>query len=162
MLHLLERLARAADHAGKRVVGQVTRVHALLSEVTLVTDRDQAIPVQVVRNGLRAIAFGGGASGTLELRFMAANADIQGNDRLVTSGVDGTYPPGLPVATVMRIEKDAENAFARVVCRPAAGVDRGRFVLVLADDAVRPARPEEAAKDKREKRRGRLKDPDAR
>jgi rod shape-determining protein MreC len=144
------------------VVGQVTRVHALLSEVTLVTDRDQAIPVQVVRNGLRAIAFGGGASGTLELRFMAANADIQGNDRLVTSGVDGTYPPGLPVATVMRIEKDAENAFARVVCKPAAGVDRGRFVLVLSDDATRPPRPEEAAKDKREKRRGRLKDADAR
>jgi rod shape-determining protein MreC len=148
------------DESG--VVGQVTRVHALLSEVTLVTDRDQAIPVQVVRNGLRAIAFGGGASGTLELRFMAANADIQGNDRLVTSGVDGTYPPGLPVATVMRIEKDAENAFARVVCRPAAGVDRGRFVLVLSDDAARPPRPEEPAKDKREKRRGRLKDPDAR
>jgi rod shape-determining protein MreC len=148
------------DESG--VVGQVTRVHALLSEVTLVTDRDQAIPVQVVRNGLRAIAFGGGASGTLELRFMAANADIQGNDRLVTSGVDGTYPPGLPVATVMRIEKDAENAFARVVCRPAAGVDRGRFVLVLSNDAARPPRPEEAATDKREKRRGRLKDPDAR
>jgi rod shape-determining protein MreC len=144
------------------VVGQVTRVHALLSEVTLVTDRDQAIPVQVVRNGLRAIAFGGGPSGTLELRFMAANADIQGNDRLVTSGVDGTYPPGLPVASVVRIEKDAENAFARVVCKPAAGVDRGRFVLVLSDDGVRPPRPEEAAKDKREKRRGRLKDPDAR
>jgi rod shape-determining protein MreC len=62
----------------------------------------------------------------------------------------------------MRIEKDAENAFARVVCRPAAGVDRGRFVLVLSDDAARPPRPEEPVKDKREKRRGRLKDPDAR
>jgi rod shape-determining protein MreC len=146
------------------VVGQVTRVHALLSEVTLVTDRDQAIPVQVVRNGLRAIAFGGGASGTLELRFMAANADIQGNDRLVTSGVDGTYPPGLPVATVIRIEKDAENAFARVVCRPAAGVDRGRFVLVLSDDAQRPPRPEEVqpGKERRTKNRGRTKDVDAR
>jgi rod shape-determining protein MreC len=146
------------------VVGQVTRVHALLSEVTLVTDRDQAIPVQVVRHGLRAIAFGGGPSGTLELRFMAANADIQGNDRLVTSGVDGTYPPGLPVATVMRIEKDAENAFARVVCRPAAGVDRGRFVLVLSDDAQRPPRPEEVqpGKDRRSKNRGRTKDVDAR
>jgi rod shape-determining protein MreC len=149
-----------ADEAG--VIGQVTRVHPFVSEVTLLTNPDQAVPVQVVRNGLRAIAFGGGASGTLELRFMAANADIQGNDRLVTSGVDGTYPPGLPVATVMRIEKDAENAFARVVCRPAAGVDRGRFVLVLSDDAARPPRPEEPAKDKREKRRGRLKDPDAR
>ena len=146
------------DEAG--VVGQVTRVHPLVSEVTLATDRDQAIPVQVVRNGLRAVAFGGGASGTLELRFMAANADIQTNDRLVTSGIDGTYPPGLPVASVLRIERDAENAFARVVCRPAAGVDRGRFVLVLADDSVKPPRPVEMETSKDKTRRGRLKDRD--
>jgi rod shape-determining protein MreC len=144
------------DESG--VVGQVTRVHPLVSEVTLATDRDQAIPVQVVRNGLRAVAFGGGASGSLELRFMAANADIQTNDRLVTSGIDGTYPPGLPVATVMRIERDAENAFARVVCRPAAGVDRGRFVLVLADDSAKPPRPQEADPAKDKSRRGRLRD----
>jgi rod shape-determining protein MreC len=142
------------------VLGQVTRVHALVSEVTLATDRDQAIPVQVVRNGLRAVAFGGGASGSLELRFMAANADIQTNDRLVTSGIDGTYPAGLPVATVMRIERDAENAFARVVCRPAAAVDRGRFVLVLSDETFKPARPEEAHSAKDRGRRGRSRDKD--
>lgn len=146
------------DESG--VLGQVTRVHPLVSEVTLATDRDQAIPVQVVRNGLRAVAFGGGASGSLELRFMAANADIQTNDRLVTSGIDGTYPAGLPVATVMRIERDAENAFARVVCRPAAGVDRGRFVLVLSDDTFKPPRPEEARGAKDRARRGRLRDKD--
>jgi rod shape-determining protein MreC len=146
------------DEAG--VVGQVTRVHPLVSEVTLATDRDQAIPVQVVRNGLRAVAFGGGVSGALELRFMAANADIQTNDRLVTSGIDGTYPAGLPVATVTRIEKDAENAFARVVCRPAAGVDRGRFVLVLLDETARPPRPEEPQAAKGKTRGGRLKDKD--
>jgi rod shape-determining protein MreC len=146
------------DESG--VVGQVTRVHPLVSEVTLATDRDQAIPVQVVRNGLRAVAFGGGASGMLELRFMAANADIQANDRLVTSGIDGTYPAGLPVATVMRIERDAENAFARVVCRPASGVDRGRFVLVLADETARPPRPQESQASKDRTRRGRLKDKD--
>jgi rod shape-determining protein MreC len=146
------------DESG--VVGQVTRVHALVSEVTLATDRDQAIPVQVVRNGLRAVAFGGGASGSLELRFMAANADIQTNDRLITSGIDGTYPAGLPVATVMRIERDAENAFARVVCRPAAGVDRGRFVLVLSDETFKPARPAEAQSAKERTRRARSKDKD--
>jgi rod shape-determining protein MreC len=145
------------DESG--VVGQVTRVHALVSEVTLLTDRDQAIPVQVMRNGLRAIAFGGGASGTLELRGMAANADIQNNDRLVTSGIDGTYPPGLPVATVTRIERDAENAYARVVCRPAAGVDRGRFVLVLSDETAKPPRPEEMQATK-DKTRRRLRDKD--
>jgi rod shape-determining protein MreC len=147
------------DESG--VLGQVTRVHALMSEVTLVTDRDQAVPVQVVRNGLRAVAFGGGASGMLEVRFMAANADIQANDRLVTSGIDGTYPAGLPVASVVRIERDAENAFARVVCRPAAGVDRGRFVLVVSDETVRPPRPEEAQAVKGKTRGGRLRDKDA-
>ena len=134
------------DEAG--VVGQVTRVHPLLSEVTLITDRDQATPVQVVRNGLRAVAFGGGASGMLELRFMAAIAEIQEGDRLVTSGIDGTYPAGLPVATVVRVDRDPEQGFAHVVCRPAAGVDRGRYLLVLSDDAVRPPRPEEAAPGK--------------
>jgi rod shape-determining protein MreC len=142
------------------VVGQVTRVHALLSEVTLLTDRDQAIPVQVMRNGLRAIAFGAGASGTLELRGMAANADIQNNDRLVTSGIDGTYPAGLPVAQVTRIERDAENAYARVVCRPAAGLDRGRFVLVLSDETAKPPRPEEVQASKDKTRRGRTREKD--
>ena len=137
------------DEAG--VVGQVTRVHPLISEVTLLTDQDQAVPVQVVRSGLRAVGFGGGPSGMLELRFMAANAEIQNGDRLVTSGIDGTYPAGLPVATVVRIERDAEHSFVRVVCKPAAGVDRGRFVLVLSDQAARPPRPEEAqpGKDRR-------------
>jgi rod shape-determining protein MreC len=135
-----------ADEAG--VVGQVTRVHPLVSEVTLITDQDHVVPVQVVRNGLRAIAFGGGASGMLELRFTAGNAEIQNGDRLVTSGIDGVYPPGLPVATVVRIERDTENSFARVICRPAAGVDRGRFVLVLSDETARPPRPEEAQSSK--------------
>lgn len=125
------------------VVGQVTRVHALLAEVTLLTDKDQAIPVQVVRNGLRAVAFGAGSSGLLELRYLAANAEIVDGDRLTTSGIDGTYPPGLAVATVTRVERDAANTFARVFCQPAAGVERGRTVLVLAPDASRPSPPEE-------------------
>jgi rod shape-determining protein MreC len=149
-----------ADDSG--VVGQVTRVHPLLSEVTLLTDQDQAIPVQVVRNGLRAVAFGGGPSGTLELRFMAANAEIQNGDRLVTSGIDGTYPPGLPVALVERIERDAEHSFARVVCKPAAGVDRGRFVLVLVNESKAPPRPDETQPGKERRtdkgRRAKMKD----
>jgi rod shape-determining protein MreC len=124
--------APVLDEAG--VIGQVTRAHAFAAEVTLLTDKDQAIPVQVVRNGLRAVAFGAGSSGMLELRFMAANAEIQNGDRLVTSGIDGTYPPGIPVATVARIERDAAYAFARIVCQPAAGVEGGRYVLVLASE----------------------------
>jgi len=151
-----------ADEAG--VVGQVTRVHPLVSEVTLITDQDHVVPVQVVRNGLRAIAFGGGPSGMLELRFTAGNAEIQNGDRLVTSGIDGIYPAGLPVATVVRIERDAEHSFARVICRPAAGVDRGRFVLVLSDETARPPRPEEAQSSKERRsekaRRARAKERD--
>jgi rod shape-determining protein MreC len=156
--------APVLDEAG--VIGQVTRVHALAAEVTLVTDKDQAIPVQVVRNGLRAVAFGAGSSGMLELRFMAANAEIQNGDRLVTSGIDGTYPPGIPVATVARVERDAAYAFARIVCQPAAGVERGRYVLVL-ENAARPsaAIPDDAvpAESKRpgKTRKPRRKDGDA-
>jgi rod shape-determining protein MreC len=132
----------AVDEHG--VLGQVTRVHALASEVTLLTDKDQAIPVQVVRNGLRAVAFGAGSSGMLELRFMATNAEIENGDRLVTSGIDGTYPPGIPVATVARVERDAAYAFARIVCQPAAAIDSGRYLLLL-DNAAAPAPyPEEA------------------
>jgi rod shape-determining protein MreC len=151
------------DEAG--VIGQVTRVHPLISEVTLITDQDHVVPIQVVRNSLRAIAFGGGPSGMLELRFTAGNAEIQNGDRLVTSGIDGTYPAGLPVATVVRIERDAENSFARVICRPAGGADRGRFVLVLSDETARPPRPEEAQSGKERRsdkaRRARAKDKDA-
>ena len=148
-----------ADEAG--VIGQVTRVHPLLSEVTLLTNPDQAIPVEVVRNGLRAIAFGGGTSGMLELRYVGANVEIEKGDQLVTSGIDGTYPAGLAVASVVAIERDAEHSFARVLCQPAAGVDRGRYVLVLGNEARLPPRPEEAqpGKGRPEKsRRGRAKE----
>jgi rod shape-determining protein MreC len=122
------------------VIGQVTRVFPMLSEVTLITDKDQAIPLQVVRNGLRALAYGDGAA--LDLRFVAANADIQNGDVLVTSGIDGIYPAGLPVARVARVERDAAYAFARIQCVPIAGTDRNRQVLVIAHDAKLPAAPE--------------------
>ena len=127
------------------VIGQLTRAHAFVSEVTLLTDKDQAIPVQVVRNGLRAIAFGGGSSGLLELRYMAANADIENGDHLVTSGIDGTYPPGLPVASVVRVERDASYTFARVLAQPSAGVERGHYTLVLSSEVRLPPYPEDAA-----------------
>lgn len=133
------------------VVGQVTRVHPLVSEVTLITDKDQLVPVQVVRNGLRAVAFGGGTSGLIELRYMSAAADIQNGDQLVTSGIDGTYPAGIPVGTVLRIERDSAHGFARIVCQPAAGVERGRYVLALSSETKRPPYPVagEDAKDRR-------------
>jgi len=151
---ILDRGAQHGARAGSPVVdeigviGQLTRAHAFVSEVTLLIDKDQAVPVQVVRNGLRAIAFGGGASGMLELRYMAANADIENGDRLVTSGIDGTYPPGLPVASVVRVERDASYTFARVLAQPSAGVERGRYVLVLSSETRLPPYPEDAAAER--------------
>ncbi len=114
------------------VIGQVTRVYPLSSEVTLLTDRDAAIPLLNTRTQLRAAAFGGVAQGSaLELRFVSANTDVQVGDVLHTSGVDGIYPPGLPVATVKLVEKQADGGFTRVELAPLAAVDRVRHVLVL-------------------------------
>lgn len=115
------------------VLGQVTRVYPLVSEVTLVTDRDQAIPILNTRTGVRGVAFGDPAvrSSSMELRFMAANADVQAGDLLTTSGVDGVYPPGLPVARVAKVERRVESAFARISCVPLALVSGVSHVLVL-------------------------------
>jgi len=132
------------DAAG--VIGQVTRAFPLSAEVTLLTDKDQAIPVQIVRTGARAIAYGN-AVGGLELRFMASHADVLVGDALVTSGLDGVYPPGLAVAKVASVERNTVDSFARIVCLPLGGVDRLRHVLVLlaanasAAPAVVPASP---------------------
>jgi rod shape-determining protein MreC len=113
------------------VVGQVTRVFPMESEVTVLTERDQSIPVEVVRNGLRCIAFGGSEPGTLELRFLAANADVTSGDSVVTSGLDGLYPAGLPVGKVARVERDVKDQFAHVVVNPTGGVDANGVLVVL-------------------------------
>jgi rod shape-determining protein MreC len=134
------------------VVGQVTRVFPFTSEVTLLTDKDQAIPVQVVRSGLRSIAYGQGHSGFLDLRFMPTNADIKNGDILVTSGIDGVYPAGLAVAKVTQVENKSTDAFARIVCQPLAGIDRHRQLLILLTESNIPPRlAAEDAKDKKEK-----------
>ena len=122
------------------VIGQVTRVFPFTSEVTLVTDKDQAIPVQVLRSGVRSVAYGRGQSGVLELRFMPSNADIRKGDVLTTSGIDGVYPSGLAVATVATVDAQTSDAFARILCQPSAGVARHRQVLVLlAESGQQPA-----------------------
>jgi rod shape-determining protein MreC len=131
------------------VLGQVTRVYPSVSEVTLVIDADQAIPVLNTRTGTRAVAFGdpGVQAGALEVRFMASNADVQAGDLLTTSGVDGVYPPGLPVAVVDKVERRVESPFARVFCTPKALVEGALQVMVLQpvgnQVAARPA-PEAA------------------
>ena len=133
------------------VVGQVTRVFPFTSEVTLLTDKDQAISVQVVRSGLRSVAYGRGQSGVLDLKFMATNADIQKGDSLVTSGIDGVFPAGLAVAKVVQVENKSSDAFAHIVCQPAAGVDRNRQLLILLVDAKAPRLEPEEPKDKKDK-----------
>lgn len=119
------------DESG--VLGQVTRVHPLVSEVTLVIDRELAIPVLNTRTGARSVAFGESSAhgGGLELRFMGSNSDVQQGDLLTTSGVDGVYPPGLPVAKIDRIERRAESAFARIYCTPQAQVHAAFHVMVV-------------------------------
>ena len=131
------------DESG--VLGQVTRVYPLVSEVTLVTDRDQAIPVLNTRTGARGLAFGDPASrgGGLELRFMAANADVLPGDLLTTSGVDGVYPAGLPVARVAKVERQGNTAFAQISCQALAQVSGVEHVLVLAPLATVLAPPPE-------------------
>jgi rod shape-determining protein MreC len=142
LAHGIEAGSPVIDESG--VLGQITRVHPLISEVTLVTDRDQAIPVLNTRTGARSVAYGDASSrgGSLELRFMAGNADVQPGDLLTTSGVDGVYPPGLPVAKVEKVERRAESGFARISCVPQALVDGARHVMVLGPISGQvPARP---------------------
>ena len=130
------------DHLG--VIGQVTRVYPLLSEITLITDKDQAVPVQVVRSGLRSVVFGLG-NGQLELRYMPANADVQNGDVLVTSGLDGIFPAGFPVAKVVHMERDTTYSFARILCVPVAGVEHFGEVMILNPREALPPQPAEAA-----------------
>jgi rod shape-determining protein MreC len=126
------------------VIGQVTRVYPLVSEVTLLTDRDHAIPVLNTRTGARGVAFGDTSThaDAMELRFMAANADVTVGDLLTTSGVDGVYPPGLPVARVEKVERRVDAVFARIYCVPLGLVAGASHVMVLepvtAQIAARP------------------------
>jgi rod shape-determining protein MreC len=121
---------------GAGVIGQVTRVYPFTSEVTLVTDKNLAIPIQIERNGLRAIAFGHGRDTTIDLPYLPANVDIKRGDKLVTSGIDGVYPTGLVVGEVVLTESNPNSPFAHIVSRPTAGIENHRQVLLLAIQAV--------------------------
>ena len=134
------------------VVGQVTRVYPWLAEVTLITDKGQAVPVQNLRNGLRAVLGGTSGDGQLELKFIPLNADFQNGDELVTSGIDGIYPPGLRVAVVSNVERNAAYLFARITGKPVAGVASHGQVLILNRDLKVPERPAEEEKPPRPKK----------
>ena len=127
------------------VVGQVTRVFPNMAEVTLLTDKDHAVPVKVERSGVRSVMYGAGSGRLPELRFLSPNVEIQAGDRLITSGIDGTYPAGLAVAQVVSVERETGQIFARVTCKPLAGVERSPLVLILGRAAALAPRPEEPA-----------------
>ena len=116
------------------VIGQVTRIYPTRAEVTLLIDRDQAIPVRNMRTGARGVAYGDPVmlhGGGMELRFMPSNADVQEGDMLSTSGMDGVYQSGLPVAKVIKVEKRADSSFSRIYCEPLAQMSGAQYVTVL-------------------------------
>ncbi len=130
------------------VLGQVTRVYPMTSEVTLLNDRQQAIPVLDVRSGVRAIAMGNSdeASDGMVLRYMDASVDIQEGDLLTTSGIDGVYPPGLAVAKVSSVQRQGGSSFTQILARPVAQVGASLHVLVLQPvGAQLPPRPAPSA-----------------
>jgi rod shape-determining protein MreC len=139
--HGVGRGSPVVNEAG--VLGQVTRVYRQTSEVTLLTDREAAIPVLNQRTQQRSVAFGEPSTGSMELRFTAANADVQAGDLLTTSGLDGVFPFGLSVARVAHVDRRADQQFAKIVLTPVAGRDSVRHVLVLEPVGMQlPPRPE--------------------
>jgi rod shape-determining protein MreC len=127
------------NHVG--VVGQVTRAYPWLSEVNLITDKGHVVPVQNLRNGTRGILAGTGIDGALEMRFVSLSSDFQIGDKLVTSGIDGVYPSGLPVAEVSNVERNSAYLFASITCRPLANINSNAQVLVVSAERQLPARP---------------------
>ncbi len=147
---VIDKGARQQIKAGQPVIdqsgliGQVTRLYPWLAEVTLITDKQHMVSVQNLRNGQRAVLAGRGADGQLELKFIPLNADFQVGDQLATSGIDGIYPPGLPVAVIAGVERNPAELFARIICKPLAGVANHAQVLVLGlENTALPQPPQE-------------------
>jgi len=118
-----------ATEAG--VMGQILRVFENSSEAALLEDRDFAIPVLVERNGLRSVLFGVGRGEPLELRYVNNLADLDVGDHLITSGIDGTYPAGIPVAIISKIDRSSENSGAVIACKPIAQLHHNRYLSIL-------------------------------
>lgn len=139
---VLNRGSRHAVHEGQPIVdaagvmGQIVQVTPMTSTAMLITDPSHAVPIEVNRNGLRAIARGIGDPHRLELSLLPRNADIQEGDLLVTSGLDGRFPPGYPVARVSTVERSPDTPFARVSAEPVARLDSTRMVLLVKPETA--------------------------
>jgi len=126
---------------GHGIVGQVMHVGPWSSEVILVTDPEHALPVQVVRNGLRTIAVGSGNPRELLLSYLAVNSDVLPGDQLISSGLGGVYPAGFPVGRITGVHRGAKDLVAQVQAEPAAQVDRSRELMLIDFTPGNPAAP---------------------
>lgn len=144
--------AAVVDERG--LLGQLTRVHPLFAEVTLITEKDFAVPVKVERTGNGALLYGRGPGLPPELNYVASNVDVREGDVLLTSSIDGLYPPNIRVATITTVQRSAESSFAVIKCTPTAGLLSPETVLVLDKPAAPPPRPvAEATKEAPSKKR---------
>jgi rod shape-determining protein MreC len=134
-------VANQAVVDGNGVLGQVARVGPWSAEVILVTDPEHAIPVEVTRNSLRSIAVGSGNSGELLLPYLAVNSDVKSGDLLVSSGLGGVFPAGLPVAKISGVRREANQLLAQVRAQPLATVDTDREIILLDFEPSHPAAP---------------------
>jgi rod shape-determining protein MreC len=126
---------------GDGVLGQVFRIGPFSSEIILITDSEHALPVQVLRSGVRSIALGTGRATALELPYVPQNYDVKVGDVLVTSGLDGVFPFGLPVGRITRVERDPTQPLARIVAAPLARIESDREVLFIWARPGHPAAP---------------------
>lgn len=137
---VLDAGSRAGVRAGQAVMdahgvlGQILEVSAERSVLILITDASHALPVRVVRTGLRTIAYGSGDIAVLRLPHIPFSADLRPGDRLVTSGVGGQFPAGLPVGVVRTVTPDDSATFALALAAPSAGITRSGEVLLLREE----------------------------
>ena len=150
---LFESGSAVVDELG--LLGQLTRVHPLFAEITLLTEKDFAVPVKIERTAMRALLYGRGPGKSPELRYVAGNADVKEGDLLLTSSIDGLYPSNIRVARITSVQRDAESAFARIECAPTAAVAGADTVLILDKPPAPAPRPalEAAAEATNRKRR---------
>ncbi len=113
------------------VMGQIVHVGPFSSTGMLVTDVNHAIPVQINRSGLRAIATGTGKDNEIELSYVDNNADVIAGDLVVSSGLGGRFPSGYPVAEIQEIKRNPGEVFAKIIARPVARLAQAREVLLL-------------------------------
>lgn len=126
------------------IVGQIVHAGPLTSTALLITDPSHALPVQINRSGLRALAVGTGSFNRLDIPYIPQTADIRVGDLLVTSGLGGRFPPDYPVAKIVSIEHNPSQPFARISAEPIAHLERSREVLLLQPDKA-PSPPAQLA-----------------